>query len=56
MSLWVCEYSPDQKAFHVSTLDLRTDFYRRGFNPVESNVLWREELEGRLPGISWCFA
>ncbi len=21
MSLWVCEYSPDQKAFHVSTLD-----------------------------------
>lgn len=29
-------------------LDLRTDFYRRGFNPVESNVLWREELEGRF--------
>ena len=33
-------------------LDLRTDFYRRGSNPVESNVLWREELEGRFPGIS----
>lgn len=40
----------------LSRLDLRTDFYRRGSNPVESNVLWREELEGRFLGISWCFA
>ena len=29
-------------------LDLRTDFYRRGADPVVSNVLWREELAGKF--------
>lgn len=31
-------------------IDLRTDFYRGGRNPVEANALWREELLERLTG------
>lgn len=34
----------------TQTLDLKTDFYRRGPDPVLENVLWREQLEERIFG------
>ncbi|MCD7753894.1 MAG: sigma-70 family RNA polymerase sigma factor [Clostridiales bacterium] len=31
-------------------VDLRTDYYRGGFDPVGDNAVWREELGGRWMG------